>query len=181
MWGKSTIQKNKKITFKEHISELTEWSFQERTEHLPSLLLYMKLGLDEDKTIRNVEKESLRTHLSGPIQHPKAPAIFCGGLLTLLLYSCSRWYDSLISKYKSSGNLLILSGIKLEQIKKVPFMQILKLWILCCGERSNTSHIFLERSIKLEIKTMPVILHEHKPLLFFLSPLKDVLKLLSEH
>lgn len=69
----------------------------------------------------NVEKESLRTHLSGPIQHPKAPAIFCGGLLMLLLYSCSRWYDSLISKYKSSGNLMILSGIKLEQIKKSAF------------------------------------------------------------
>lgn len=81
----------------------------------------MKLGLAEDKKIGNVEKESLRTHLSGPIQHSKAPAIFCGGLLTLLLYSCSRWYDSLMAKYKSLGNLMILSGIKLKQIKESAF------------------------------------------------------------
>lgn len=86
--------------------------FQERTEHFPSLLLYMKLGLEEDRKIGNVEKESLRTHLSSPIQHLKAPTIFCGVLLTVFLYSCSRWYDSLISKYKSSGNLMILSGTK---------------------------------------------------------------------
>lgn len=78
----------------------------------------MKLGLDEDNQIGNVEKDSLRTHLSGPIKYPKAPAVFCGGLLKLVLYSCSRWCDSLISKYKSSGNLMILSSIKLEQIKK---------------------------------------------------------------
>lgn len=78
----------------------------------------MKLGLDEDKKIGNVEKDSRRTHLSGPIKHPKATAVFYGALLTLFLYSCSRWYDSLISKYKSSGNLMILSSIKLEEIKK---------------------------------------------------------------
>lgn len=80
----------------------------------------MKLCLDEDKTGKE-EKESLRTHISGPIQHAKPPAIFCRGLLTLLSYSCSRWYDSLISKYKSSVNLMILSGIKLEQIKGSAF------------------------------------------------------------
>lgn len=38
-------------------------------------LLHMKLCLDEDKTGKE-EKESLRTHISSPIQHPKPPAIF---------------------------------------------------------------------------------------------------------
>lgn len=116
-WCKGNWQHRKRRTVKEQISELTVWSFQKSTEHLQLLSLHKKLGLHEDKKIGNEQKESLRTHLSGPIQHPKAAAIFCGGLLTLLLYSCSRWCDSLISKYKSSGNLVI----KLEQIKESAF------------------------------------------------------------
>lgn len=87
----------------------------------------MKLGLDEEKKIGNVEKDSLRMHLSGPIKHPKAPAVFCGGLLKLFLYSCSRWYDSLISKIQELRELDDIIKHQVQTNKKAPFMQILKL------------------------------------------------------
>lgn len=77
--------------------------------------------------------------------------------------------------YLKIQELRELGGIIKHQVrtnKIVPFMQILKLWIMLWGEVYYLTH-FLE--IELEKNIMPMILYKYNPQL---SPCKEVLQLL---